>query len=161
MKRAATRDRSGAGIRNAYAVLVCWVLASACGGPSAGPEEQLRLWVEQGQVAAEAKDRQQLVAMMSPAYEDPRGHDIDDIENMLRAYFFRQSTIKLLISVNEIRLYGESAAEIELTVGMAGANESAFGFSADAYRFQLELEQKGGEWQLLSARWAALGEELL
>lgn len=118
------------------------------------------MWVKQGQIAAEAKDRRELVAMISPAYEDSRGHDIDDIENMLRAYFFRQSTIKLLISINEIRLYGESAAEIELKVGMAGANESAFGFSADAYRFQLELEQKGGEWQLLSARWAALGEEL-
>ncbi len=139
--------------------LLVWVLASACGGPSAGPEEQLRTWVEQVQLAAEAKDRRELVGMLSPAYADSRGNDIDDIENMLRAYFFRQNTIKLLMSVDEIRLYGESAAEIDLTVGMAGSNNGAFGFKADAYRFQLELEQKGGDWLLLAARWAALGQD--
>ena len=45
-------------------------------------------------------------------------------------------------------------------VGMAGQNESVLGFSADAYRFQLELERDSDDWLLISARWAELGEEL-
>ena len=117
---------------------------SACGGPELGPEEQLRAWVSRGEEAAETKQRRELIDMISPAYADTRGSDRGDIENILRAYFFRQNSISLLTKIEEIRVYGESAAEIELTVGMAGQNNSVLGFSADAYRFQLELEQDGG-----------------
>jgi hypothetical protein len=98
--------------------------------------------------------------MISPAYADARGSDRGDIENILRAYFFRQNSISLLTRIEEIRVYGDSAAEIELTVGMAGQNDSVLGFSADAYRFQLELERDGDDWLLISARWGELGEEL-
>jgi hypothetical protein len=160
MKPVATRNRIATGTRNVCTGMLCWVLASACGGPAAGPEEQLQLWVRQGQVAVEAKERRELVGMISPAYNDSRGNDIGDIENLLRAYFFRQHSIKLVTSIEEIRLYGDSAAEIELTVGMAGTNEGVFGFSADAYRFRLELENKDDDWQLISARWGEHGEDL-
>lgn len=160
MKPDATRNRIAAGIRNARTGILCWILVSACGGPVPEPEEQLRLWVQQGQLAAEAKERRELVDMISPAYRDSRGNDVGDIENMLRAYFFRQSSINLMTSIEEIRVYGDSAAEIDLTVGMAGTNEGVFRFSADAYCFRLELENKGDEWQLLSARWGQLGEDL-
>lgn len=133
---------------------------SACGGSEAGPEEQLRQWVSLAVAAAETKSRRELIGMISPAYSDSRGSERDDIENMLRAYFFRQSSITLLANIDEIRVFGESAAEIELTVGMAGKNDGAFGFSADAYRFELELESNDGDWQLISARWGELGEEV-
>ncbi len=72
----------------------------------------------------------------------------------------RQHSIKLLTNIDEIRLYGETAAEIELTVGMAGKNDSVFGFSADAYRFQLELERDDDDWLLISARWGEPGKKL-
>ncbi len=133
---------------------------SACGGPELGPEEQLRAWVSRGEEAAETKQRSELIDMISPAYADTRGSDRGDIENILRAYFFRQNSISLLTKIEEIRVHGGSAAEIELTVGMAGQNDSVLGFSADAYRFQLELEQDGDDWLLISARWGELGEEL-
>ena len=133
---------------------------SACGGPELGPEEQLRAWVSRGEEAAETKQRSELIDMISPAYADTRGSDRGDIENILRAYFFRQNSISLLTKIEEIRVYGDSAAEIELTVGMAGQNDSVLGFSADAYRFQLELERSGDDWLLISARWGELGEEL-
>ncbi len=160
MKPTATRDRFKYGMQIVCAGLVCCVLASACGGPAAEPEAELRLWVERAQAAAEARERRDLVDMVSSAYADSRGNKIDDIENILRAYFFRQHAIKLVTSIEEIRLYGDSAAEIDLVVGMAGKNDSVFGYSADAYRFQFELEKKGGEWLLLAARWAEFGEEL-
>ena len=47
-----------------------------------------------------------------------------------------------------------------MTVGMAGTNDSVMGLSADAYRFELELEKDADEWQLISARWGELGEEM-
>jgi hypothetical protein len=135
-------------------------LLAACGGPKVGPEQQLTDWVNAGQAAAEAKQRGEIVKMISPAYEDAKGYDRDDIENMLRVYFYRQSNIKLLTTINEIRLFGGSAAEIDLTVAMAGTNDGILGFSADAYKFQLELVLEGDDWLLISARWAELGEDL-
>jgi hypothetical protein len=160
MKRAVTQNCRLENIRSAVASIICIGLLGACGGPKVGPEEQLRQWVSRGEEAAETKQRRELVDMISPAYADARGSDRDDIENMFRAYFFRQSSISLLTKIEEIRVYGGTAAEIDLTVGMAGQNDSVFGFSADAYRFQLELEREGDDWQLISARWAELGEEL-
>ena len=133
---------------------------SACGGPELGPEEQLRAWVSRGEEAAETKQRSELNDMISPACADTRGSARGDIANILRAYFFRQNSISLMTKIEEIRVHGGSAAEIELTVGMAGQNDSVLGFSADAYRFQLELEQDGDDWLLISARWGELGEEL-
>jgi hypothetical protein len=160
MNQSVTQIHRLVGRFSAIAGLACMVGLSACGGPETGPEEQLRQWVSLAVDAAESKSRRELIDMISPAYSDARGGERDDIENMLRAYFFRQSSITLLANVDEIRVIGESAAEIELTVGMAGKNDGVFGFSADAYRFELELESEDGDWQLISARWGELGEEL-
>ena len=145
----------------------CWLLASvatmllcACGKPSTGPEEQLRDWVSQGVTAAENGERRVLVGMISPAYRDARGNDRDRIENIFRAYFLRMNNIELLPAIEEITVIGDTAAEVLITVGMAGTHDGVLGFSADAYRFSLELENDGDDWALISARWGELGEEL-
>lgn len=114
---------------------------SACGGPSTGPEEELREWVSRGVAAAEGKERRVLVGMISPAYADARGNDRDDVENTLRAYFLRMSTVELVTSIDEISVIGDSAAEVLITVGMAGKHDGILGFSADANRFSLELQK--------------------
>ena len=79
---------------------------------------------------------------------------------MLRLLFFRQDDIKLMKRVGAIDIYGDSAAEVHLTTGVAGSNESRLGFSAEALRFELELEHNGDDWQLTAARWGELGDEL-
>jgi len=160
MKQAATQNRRLVKFCTTAAMVVCVTSLSACGGPEVGPEEQLRHWVSRGEEAAENKERRELVNMISQAYADSRGGDRTDVENLFRVYFFRQDSITLLTKIEEIRLYGDSVAEIELTVGMAGQNDGVLGFSADAYRFELELEREGGDWLLISARWGELGEEL-
>jgi len=160
MKRAVTQYRRLANSCRTLASVACIVTLSACGGPEAGPEEQLRQWVSRGEEAAEAKERRDLIDMISPAYTDSRGNERPDIENILRAYFFRQNSITLLTKIEEVRVIADSAAEIELTVGMAGQNDGVLGFSADAYRFRLELTREGDDWLLISARWGELGEEL-
>lgn len=160
MRRTATQYCRRAIVGIQVTSLVYLTLLSGCGGPEAGPEEQLRQWVSAGQQAAESRERRDLLDLISPSYVDARGFDRDDIGDRLRVYFLRQQSIKLLTSIEEIRLFGDSAAEIDLTVGMAGKNDSVFGFSADAYRFQLELVRDADGWLLISARWGELGEEL-
>ncbi len=98
--------------------------------------------------------------MISSSYADARGNDRGDIENLLRVYFLRMSNIKLLSTIEEITVYDDTAAEIIMTIGMAGTHDGVMGFSADAYRFELELEKDSDEWQLIAARWGELGDEL-
>lgn len=156
----ATRNRARFARRFGVLTLALSSLLLACSEPVAGPEEQVRRWVANAQVAAENKERRSLLEMISPAYADARGNERGNIENMLRFYFLRQNSISLLTSIQQIRIIGGSAAEVELSVGMAGSNDGALGFSADVYNFALELELVGDDWQLISARWGELGKEL-
>jgi hypothetical protein len=139
--------------------LVCSWLA-ACGDPPTPPEEAVRAWVAKGQQAAEEKDRRALVKMISPAYADSRGNSRDEIENLFRLYFLRQHSIALLTKIEEVRVFDDSAAVLELTVGMAGTHDGVLGFSADAYRFEMELERDGNDWLLISGRWGEIGGEI-
>lgn len=140
-------------------VLAACAWLAAC-GEATPPEEALRAWVARGAELAEQKDRRALVAMISPAYADARDNDRDDIENLFRVYFLRQHKVALLTRIEELRVIGETAAQLMLTVGMAGTNDGVLGFSADAYRFDMEFERDGDDWLLISARWGELGEEL-
>jgi len=136
------------------------VSMSACGGPDSPAEEQIRGWVSEGVAAAEAKESRTLTNMISPAYADSRGNERDAIEGMLRFYFLRMNSVELVTSIEEISVIGDSAAEVLMTVGMAGTHDGVLGFSAEAYQFALELELDDDGWQLISARWGELGKEL-
>lgn len=137
------------------------LILSACGGDADDdPEAELRNWVARGELAAEEKDRSDLLALIAESYADSRGNDRDGIGDILRVYFFRQKSIALLTTIDEITFYDETAAMVNVTVGMAGTNNSALGFRADAYRFELELQKPDDEWQLIGARWGELGGEL-
>ena len=146
--------------RTLCTISVLLLALSACGEPPSEPEEELRAWVAVGVEAAENKERRKLVGMISESYADGRGNERSDIENLLRVYFLRQNKIGLLPNIEEITVYGDTAAEMLMTVGMAGTNDGVLGFSADAYRFELELEKDGDDWQLIAARWGELGDEL-
>ena len=145
--------------RNWILLLACAWLAG-CGGDTGTPEEAVREWVDMGHTAAEEKDRGTLVDMISPAYTDARGNGRDEIENMFRIYFLRQHKVALLTRITDISVFGDTAAELVLDVGMAGTNDGVLGFSADAYTFEMELEKDGDDWLLISARWGEMGEEL-
>lgn len=141
------------------ALLVCAGL-QACGDPPSAPEEAIRQWVADGQRLAEEKDKNGLVDMISPAYSDARGNERDDIENMFRIYFLRAYSVELLVKIDEIRVFGDTAAELDLTVGIAATNDGVMGFSADAYNFELELILDGDDWVLISGRWGEVGGEI-
>jgi hypothetical protein len=153
-----TRARAAA-CRPAIAALLIAAL-TACGGSGSTVEDEIRAWIDRGHEAAENKDRSDLVEMISPAYSDARGNSRDDIENLFRFYFLRSNRVALLVDVDQIEVFDDTAAEVELTVGMGATTDSALGFNADAYRFALELENDGGEWLLVSGRWSEIGREL-
>jgi len=136
------------------------LVLSGCGEPASAPEEELHAWVAEGMEAAKDKERRQLVGMISTAYADARGNERSDLDNLLRVYFFRMSNIQLLSTIEEITVYDNTAAKILMTIGMAGTHDGVLGFSADAYRFEFELEKDSDEWQLIAARWGELGDEL-
>jgi hypothetical protein len=140
-------------------VMICAGFAG-CGEATTAPEDAVRAWIASGVALAEDKDRRALLDMISPAYADARGNKRDDISNLFRVYFLRQHKVALLTRIEELQIYGDSAAQVTLAIGMAGTNDGTFGFSADAYRFALELEHDGDDWQLIAARWGELGEEL-
>ena len=146
--------------RHTATTLVCLGGLLACGGPAEGPETALRTWVQQGHDLAEAKDRPGLIDMISPAYTDARGNSRDGIGDLFRIYFLRTQSVALITNIEELNVYGDSAGEVLLSVGMAGTHDGTFGFSADAYRFEMEFERDDDEWLLMSARWGEIGEEL-
>ena len=140
--------------------MLALAVLGACGGKSFGPEAELQAWMDAVHEAAEAKDRSEIVDRISASYGDARGNSRDDIENILRLYFLRQGAVEFIPSRAEITVIGGTAAEISLTVAMAGTNGGLRGISADAYRFELELEDDGDDWKLISARWGELGGQL-
>jgi len=136
------------------------VLLVACGDEPGDPESEIRAWVDAMVRAAEDKARGDIMDGISKAYVDARGQSRDDIGNLLRLYFLRQNTVSLWSKIDEVTVIDGTAAEVSISVGMAATNDRALGISADAYRFELELEHDGNEWQLLSARWGQLGSQL-
>lgn len=145
--------------RPLFTALLALGLAS-CGGSPGSPEQQLRAWVDRGHEAAERKDRDALVQMISPSYSDARGNSRADIENLFRYYFLRAKKVGLLVSIDEIEVFEDTAAQVSLTVAIGATTNSALGFNADAYEFDLELEKAGDEWLLVSGRWKEVGNGL-
>lgn len=135
-------------------------LFQGCNGQKDTPEEAVRRWVADAQSAAENEDRDALISMLSRNYMDARGNDIKAVDQMLRYYFLRQDSVVLISNIGEVAVSGDTAALVKLTAGMAGSNGGAPGFSADAYRFELELEYNGDEWQLIAARWGEVGQKV-
>lgn len=146
-------------MRTVILSILCLALA-ACGEPAESPEQQIRDWVARGETAAENKNRGELLDMISPSYADARGNDRERIGDLLRIYFFRQNSIALLVDVGEITVSADTAALVNLTVGMAGTNAHAPGLRADAYNFEFELQKPEDEWLLIGARWGSLGRSL-
>jgi hypothetical protein len=142
-----------------FCMLPC-VLLQGCGGAGDSPEDELRRWVSSAQAAVEAEDRATLMNMLAENYADARGNDRNAIDQVLRFYFLRQDSLVLLSNIEEITISGETAAIVKLTAAMAGANSAASGFSADAYRFELELEHDDDDWLLVAARWGELGQKI-
>lgn len=144
-------------LRAALIVIVGFFLQS-CSQPATPPEEALHAWVAEAELAAESRDRGALMDMISENYTDSRGNDFAAIDKMLRVYFFRQQTVVIVTRISDIQIHGVGAASVTVIAGMAGSQGSIASLDADAYQFELELQDEDGDWRLIGARWAPVGE---
>ena len=135
------------------------LIVASCGVAADDPEAELRAWVTAAEAEAEGRDRRALLARVAESYMDGRGNNRDGVDKLLRYYFLRQQSVILLSNIETIEVFGDTAAEVSLSVGMAGSS-GGLNLSADAWRFELELEKRDGDWLLIGARYGALGEEL-
>jgi hypothetical protein len=145
-----------------YAVLsiLAFALAACSEPPEESSDQELLDWVARGEIAAENEDRGDLLDMISPGYADARGNDRDKIGDLLRVYFFRQDSIALLVDVDGITVTADTAALVNVTVGMAGTNANQPGIRAKAYKFEFELQKSEDDWLLIGARWGSIGRDL-
>jgi len=135
------------------------VLAAGC--TTSDSEAEIRALLAEAAEAAEARDVGFFGDVIGDAYRDTRGNDREQLLLAIRGYFIANQRIDAASRIDEVVLEGADAARAVVHAGLlgrAGVNLSD-GVNADLYRFDLELVNDGGEWQIIGAKWArALGD---
>ena len=136
------------------------VLASGCG--SSDPEAEIRALLTAAEGAAEARDVGFFGDAIGDSYRDAQGNDREAVLRMLRGLFIANQRIEIVSRIDEIDVEGGDAARAVVHAGMVGRRTDATlidGLGADLYRFELELVNDGGNWQIIGADFKrALGE---
>ena len=139
------------------AVLTLALLLAACSRDAASPEAQIQALVTQAQAAAEARDAPALRALIATDYADAQGNDYKAIENLIRLHLLRNQSIHLFTRTGAIAFPQPDRAMVKVAAAMAGRPVASVGelagVNADLYRFDLELVQRNGEWQVQRAAW--------
>lgn len=136
--------------------------ALLAGCEASEPEAELRALFAAAEEAAEARDAGFFGDLIGEAYRDSRGNDRGEVLRNLRGYFIANQRIEIVSRVDEVALQGSDAARVVVHAGMLGqrtGHELLAGVDADLYRFELELVNDGGDWQIIGASWnRALGD---
>jgi hypothetical protein len=135
------------------------VLVAGCS--TSDSEAEIRALLAEAAEAAEARDVGFFSDAIGDAYRDTRGNDREQLLLAIRGYFITNQRIDVASRIDEVVLEGEDAARAVVYAGLLGRDGVALssGFDAGLYRFDVELVNDGGEWQIIGAKWArALGE---
>lgn len=140
-----------------YVVLITfYLILTACGGSVLPREAALRAWVNEMESAAEEQNRAAILDKISERYVDARGNSRQDIGEQLRLYFFRQRNLSFVTRIESLKFSDKSAADMRVTLAVAGTNAGLAGFNANGYRINLELEKVDARWLLIGAQWGRL-----
>jgi protein-disulfide isomerase-like protein with CxxC motif len=135
-------------------------LVAGCG--SSDSEAEIRALFAAAEEAAEARDAGFFGDIVGESYRDSRGSDRAELLRTLRGYFIVNQRIDVVSRIDENVLEGRDAARAVVHAGMLGQRSDAellAGVNADLYRFEIELVNDDGEWQIIGANWdRALGE---
>jgi hypothetical protein len=145
------------------AVMASVLAATLVAGCAASdPEAEIRAVLAAAEQAAEARDTGFFSDLLGAGYRDSRGNGREEAVRMIRGYFIANQRIEIVSRVDEVVLEGGDAARAVVHAGMVGqlAGEGLVGGArADLYRFELELVNDGGDWQIIGAEFGrALGE---
>jgi hypothetical protein len=147
-------------LRTIAAATLSALLASAC-GPGDTKESRVRAVVVQAEEAAEARDLSGVMSLVSPAFQDGRGGNRDDLKQYLRGYFITHQSIRLLTRVDSVEFPYNDMARVSLTLGTLGgeaAGASALDLAADIHEVALELQFEDGDWRVTRAHWQSARE---
>jgi hypothetical protein len=144
----------------AIGLILAAALAGGCG--ASDPEAQIRALLAAAEEAAEARDVGFFRDRLGVGYRDAHGLDRDDALRAIHGYFIANQRIEIVSRVEEVVLEGKDAARAVVHAGMVGQRNGAAllgGVDGDLYRFELELVNDGGNWQIIGADFGrALGE---
>jgi hypothetical protein len=136
------------------------VLASGCG--ASDPETEIRALLAAAEAAAEARDVGFFGDAIGANYRDSRGNDREAMLRLIRGLFIANQRIEIVSRIDEVAIEGGDAARAVVHAGMIGRRTDATlidGLDADLYRFELELVNAGGTWQVIGAEFKrAVGE---
>lgn len=143
--------------------LTAALLVTALAGCStADPEAEIRALLGAAEQAAEDRDTGFFRDLIGTSYRDARGNDRDQLLNVVRGLFITNQRVEIVSRIDAVELEGTDAAHAIVYAGMLGQRARAEllgGMTADLYRFELELVNDGGEWQIIGATWRrAAGE---
>ena len=141
-----------------FALMLFYLLTTACSDALESPEEQVRALIAQAETAAEERDSSALRALIDDEYLDKRGNDKKNIDAIIRVYLLRNQSIHLLTRIQELRLPAPGWAEVSLDVAMAGSpfpdSIDLTSFRADFQHIELTMRDTGGgAWRITQASW--------
>jgi len=146
--------------------IVITVLLLGRSGPEPGsPEAQIRQLIERAKAGAEARSLEPFEEILAEPFTTQRSIDKKRALKLLQLHYLRNQTIHLLSRIKSLEVDGEHAMATVM-VAMAGKPiedfEAVISMRADLHRFELELQQIDGEWQIVSAEWrrSSVMEEL-
>ena len=131
---------------------------AACGGAPGTPQQEIRTLIEQAAAAAEDGDFGRLADALHPAYRDMRGNDRAAALRLLRLTLMRADGLLVHTDIERIEVAAADTAAVALTARFAAADLGRLALEGGAYRFELDLANAGGDWQVISARWSRAGE---
>ena len=134
--------------------LACAVAVLAAGCARDDPEAELRALIAAAEAAAEARDVGFFADVLAESYRDARGNDRREMLRRLRGYFIANQHIEIVSRVDEIVIEGDGTARAVVHAGMLGRRTDSpliDGIDADLYRFELDLVNANGDWQVIGA----------
>ena len=143
-------------MRRLLVVLMSALLGAAAGGCGADdPEAEVREFLADAEIAAEARDTGFFRDAISASYADRRGQRRDDVINVIRGIFLTNATVEVISRVESIDFSGPDVAAVNMQAALVGKREGAalFDVDGDLYRIDLELVRESGDWRVISADW--------
>ncbi len=142
-----------------WVIISLATLLAACGGDQASPEQRIRDLIDAVEAHVEAGELRALDQYLHADYSDQRHRTKLNALGTLFALLRRHRSVHLFTLVNAVEFDAgaEGRANAVVYVAMTGvpvaSMETLISLKADLYRFDIELQEADGQWQVLASRW--------
>ncbi|HET6410480.1 MAG TPA: hypothetical protein VFG53_00325 [Anaeromyxobacter sp.] len=155
-----------------------WILSAACGlflalwlampsRPPPTPEEQVRALLEEAARAAGDRKADRVVALLSDRFDGvAEGEHVarEEVKRLLALELMRGEWVSVTLSSAQVVVDGKRArAHVDAVLGRAADRGRGLAAllpgEASAHRFRLDLEEEGGRWRVVAARWRRISLE--